>query len=95
MSSISSDTRFERFVSKLMTAGKLPSSRLSELTRCKCPKSDEIIDEINLRTSKMIEYALKFDKTGVFAFDYGTMSQMMSDAVSQSGVGYTIDRTLS
>ena len=95
MSSIGTDTRFERFVSGLMTAGKLPPSRLSELTRCKCPKSDEIIDEINHRAGRMIEYAMKYDKTSVFAFDYGTMSQLMSDAVSQSGAGYPIDRVLS
>ncbi len=95
MSSVGTDTRLERFVSKLMTAGKIPPSRLAELTRCKCPKSEEIIEEINHRASKMIEYAIKFDKTSVFAFDYGTMSQLMSDAVSQSGAGYPVDRVLS
>lgn len=95
MSSIGTDTRFERFVSVLMTAGKLPPSRLSELTRCKCPKSEEIIEEINHRAGRMIEYAMKYDKTSVFAFDYGTMARLMSDAVSQSGAGYPIDRVLS
>ena len=95
ISSVGSDTRLEGLVSKLMTAGKIPTSRLSELAGGKCPKSGEIIEEINRRASAMIEYAMKFDKTSIFAFDYGTMSQLMSDAVSQSGAGYPVDRVLS
>lgn len=95
LSSVAQENTFGRLVSALMNAGRVEPSKLGDFARAKCPKGEQIIDEINQRASKMIEYAVKFDKTKIFAFDYEAMSQLMSDAVSQSGAGYTIDRILS
>ena len=92
---IARDDMIRRLADKLMNGGRIEPSKIADLTKAKCPKRDEIINEINSRTAKMTEYAVKFDKTQIFAFDYEAMSKLLSEAVLASGTGYPIDKVLS
>ena len=95
LDNISRDDTIRRLADKLMNGSKIDPEKITDLTKAKCPKRDDIIREINARAAKMTEYAIKFDKTQIFAFDYEAMSKLLSEAVLASGTGYPIDKVTS
>lgn len=92
---ISREDTIRRLAEKLMNGSKIEPSKITDLTKAKCPKQDAIIREINSRAAKMTEYAVKFDKTQIFAFDYEAMSKLLSEAILASGTGYPIEKVTS
>lgn len=92
---LNSDPMPARLASKLMAVGKLDRDKLYDMTKLNCPNLGEIAGELNVCTTKLMEEAIRENKTQIFAFDYEAMAQMFSDAVSASNVSFSVDRVLS
>ena len=84
-----------KLASNLYLGGKLNPDQLWEITRVRCPYLDTLSQELNALSAKMLEEAIRDDKTKVFALDYGIMSKMFADAVSGDGDPVPTDRVLS
>lgn len=84
-----------KLASRLMNAGRIDRERLYEITRVRCPHLDAIAAEISALSARMLEEAIREDKTRVFALDYGIMSQMFADAAAESDMRMPVDKVLS
>ena len=92
---LASDSRTEKLASRLMSAGKIDREHLYEITRVRCPMLDVIAAEISACTARMMEEAIREDKTKIFALDYEAMAQMFADAAAEGDGGLPVDRILS
>ena len=94
-----SDSEAEKISVKLASdiymGGKLNRDHLWEITRIRCPYMDTIAQELNALSARMLEDAIRDDKTKVFALDYEVMSKMFADAASCEGNSISTDRALS
>ena len=94
-----SETESEKISAKLASnlylGGKLSADHLWEITRVRCPYLDTLSQELNVLSAKMLEDAIRDDKTKVFALDYGIMSKMFADAASPDGEPVPADKVLS
>lgn len=84
-----------KLVSNLYMGGKLNQDHLWEITRVRCLHLDTIAQQLNELSIKMMEDAIRDDKTKVFALDYGIMSKMFADAAVSEGDKIPADKTLS
>ena len=78
-----------------MASGKIDRERLYDITKVKCPMLDAIAAEISACSAKMLEEAIREDKTQIFAFDYEAMAQMFADAASGGNLNFNVDKVLS
>lgn len=85
----------ERLASRLMASGKIDRERLYDITKVKCPMLDAIAAEISACSGKMLEEAIREDKTKIFAFDYEAMAQIFADAASEGTLNFNVDKVLS
>lgn len=85
----------EKLASNLYLGGKLDRDDLWEMTRVHCPHMDELADELNSLAAKMLEDAIRDDKTKVFALDYGIMSKMFADVAAGDSQRIPSDKILS
>ena len=85
----------EKLVSNLYLGGKLNQDHLWEITRIHCPHMDALAEELNGLAAKMLEDAIRDDKTKVFALDYGIMSKMFADAAAYNNETIPWDKGLS
>ncbi|MBQ8495836.1 MAG: SpoIIE family protein phosphatase [Clostridia bacterium] len=67
-------------VDVLIASGKIDREKLYEIIRIRCPHLDDLAEEITAISSKMLQEAIREDKTRVFAFDYETMAKIFADA---------------
>ncbi len=84
-----------KLASNLYLGGKLTSDHLWEIARVRCPYLDTLAQELNALSAKMLEDAIRDDKTKVFALDYGIMSKMFADAASCESEPVPLDKVLS
>ena len=84
-----------KLASNLYMGGKLNQDHLWEITRIRCPYLDTLAQELNALSAKMLEDAIRDDKTKVFALDYGIMSKMFADAASCESDSIPADKMLS
>ena len=84
-----------KLASNLYMGGKLNRDHLWEITRIHCPYLDTLAQELNALSAKMLEEAIRDDKTKVFALDYGIMSKMFADAALCEGESVPADKMLS
>ena len=84
-----------KLASNLYMGGKLNQDHLWEITRIRCPYLDTLAQELNALSAKMLEDAIRDDKTTVFALDYGIMSKMFADAASCDSENVPADKLLS
>ena len=85
----------EKLASNLCLGGKLNQEHLLEITRVRCPYLKTLAQELNALSAKMLEDAIRDDKTKVFALDYGIMSKMFADAASSENDKIPSDKILS
>jgi stage II sporulation protein E len=78
-----------------METGKIDREKLYEITRVRCPHLDTIAEEISALSARLLEDAIREDKTRIFALDYEVMSQMFADAASEGDMRLPIDKVLS
>ena len=90
-----SDKASDKLASRLMASGKIDREKLYEITKVKCPMLDAIAKEISVCSAKMLEEAIREDKTQIFAFDYEAMAQMFADAASEGTIQFNVDKVLS
>lgn len=79
---------------RIMKSGKIPPEKYGEIMRFGCLKKDVIITEINMRAAKMLESALRGDRSRIFAFDYGAAARIIADTVAKSDTVYAVDEAL-
>lgn len=79
---------------RIMKSGKIAPEKYGEVMRFGCLKKDVIITEINLRAAKMLENALRGDRSRIFAFDYSAAARIIADTVAKSDTVYAVDETL-
>ena len=84
-----------KLASNLYMGGKLNQDHLWEITRIRCPYLETLAQELNALSAKMLEDAIRDDKTKVFALDYGIMSKMFADAASCESEAIPADKMLS
>ena len=84
-----------KLASDIYMGGKLNQDHLWEITHIRCPYMDILAQELNALSTKMLEDAIRDDKTKVFALDYGIMSKMFADAASCESESIPTDTTLS
>ncbi len=84
-----------KLASNLYMGGKLNQDHLWEITRIRCPYLDTLAQELNTLSAKMLEDAIRDDKTKVFALDYGIMSKMFADVASCESESVPADKMLS
>ena len=63
----------------LIASGKIDGEKLYEIIRIRCPHLQELAEELSAISSKMLQEAIREDKTRVFAFDYEMMAKMFAD----------------
>jgi|GEM_PF-1269448 len=94
-----SDSESEKIAAKLSSnlymGGRLNQDHLWEITRIRCLYLDTIAQELNALSVKMLEDAIRDDKTKVFALDYGIMSKMFADAAVSENDKIPTDKALS
>ena len=95
LEALESEKASERLASRLMASGKIDRERLYDITKVKCPMLDAIAAEISACSAKMLEEAIREDKTQIFAFDYEAMAQMFADAASGGNLNFNVDKVLS
>ena len=95
VSSSESEKISEKLASNLYLGGKLNQDHLWDMTRIHCPYLDVLAEELNGLSAKMLEDAIRDDKTKVFALDYSIMSKMFADAASCGNETIPSDRILS
>lgn len=69
-----------RMTTSLHSKGRVSADIIPEYMAERCYNIDKIIDEVNLSYSKILEQAVRSDKTEVFAIDYEAMAKLLSDA---------------
>ena len=79
---------------RIMKSGKIAPEKYGEVMRFGCLKKDAIITEINLRAAKMLENALRGDRSRIFAFDYSAAARIIADTVAKSDTVYAVDEAL-
>ena len=84
-----------KLASDIYMGGKLNQDHLWEITHIRCPYMDILAQELNALSTKMVEDAIRDDKTKVFALDYGIMSKMFADAASCESESVPTDKILS
>ena len=84
-----------KLASDIYMGGKLNRDHLWEITHIRCPYMDILAQELNALSAKLLEDAIRDDKTKVFALDYGIMSKMFADAASCEGDSVPTDKMLS
>ena len=84
-----------KLASDIYMGGRLNQDHLWEITRIRCPYMDALVQELNALSAKMLEDAIRDDKTKVFALDYGVMSKMFADAASFESESISTDKVLS
>lgn len=84
-----------KLASDIYMGGKLNQDHLWEITHIRCPYMDILAQELNALSTKMLEDAIRDDKTKVFALDYGIMSKMFADAASCESESMPTDKVLS
>jgi len=93
---LSGDDVIETVTQKLMNAGsRIDKEHIGEYISSKCPKTDEIISEINSRAETMLDKLTGDERVDIFAFDYEATAEMISDAIAQSSGRYAPDRIMS
>lgn len=95
LENLETDKVSDKLASRLMASGKIDREKLYDITKVKCPMLDVIAREISACSAKMLEEAIREDKTQIFAFDYEAMAQMFADAASEGNVGFNVDKVLS
>lgn len=95
LAELETETVSAKLASRLMTSGKIDREKLYEITKVRCPHLDIIAAEISACSAKMLEEAIREDKTRVFALDYETMAQMFADAAAEGDMRMPVDRILS
>lgn len=95
LSELESERVSAKLASRLMSSGRIDRERLYEITRVRCPHLDAIAQEISLVSARMLEDAIRDDKTRVFALDYEVMSQMFADAAAEGDMRMPVDKVLS
>ncbi|MBQ0126081.1 MAG: SpoIIE family protein phosphatase, partial [Clostridiales bacterium] len=95
ISSIPGDDVIENLTERLMGSERITEEKMSTLIGTKCPKTDEIISQINDGAAAVFERALADSRADVCALDYKASAEMISDAMSQSGGRYDVDAALS
>ena len=90
------DDVIESITDKLMNTGvRIDKERIGEFVAAKCPKTDEIIAEINTRAETMLDKLTGDERVDLLAFDYEATAAMISDAIAQSSGRYEPDKILS
>lgn len=93
---IPGDDVIENITKKLMCAGgRVDRERLGEFIAPKCPKTEEIIKEINDGAAAIVDRLTGDDGVDILALDYEAMSGMLSDALAQSSGRYEPDKITS
>ena len=92
---LETDRVSDKLASRLMATGKIDRERLYEITKVRCPDLDRIAAEISVCSARMLEEAIREDKTRVFAMEYEAMAEMFADAAAEGDMRLTIDRVLS
>ena len=93
---IPGDDVIENIVKKLMCAGgRVDRDRISEFIAPKCPKTEEMIKEINDGAAAIVSRLSGDDGVDILALDYEAMSKMLSDALAQSSGRYEPDKLTS
>ena len=95
ISELESEKISAKLSSGLLSGMKMDRERLYEITRIRCPHLDALALEMNALSSKMIEDAIRDDKTKVFALDYGIMSEIFADIAVHAKEKNPADKTLS
>ena len=79
----------------LLSGVRMDRERLYEITRIRCPHLEDLALEMNALSARMIEDAIRDDKTKVFALDYGIMSKIFADIAVRNKEKIPPDKTLS
>lgn len=87
------DDVIESVTSRLMSQGRAERDKISVLLGSKCPKTDEIISDINDGAVDIIERAMK-DNVDIFSLDYESSATMLAEALAQSSGRYEQDKLL-
>lgn len=95
ISEIASEKISAKLSAGLLSCAKMDRERLYEITRIRCPHLEELALEMNALSSKMIEDAIRNDKTKVFAMDYGIMSEIFADIAVYAKKKNPTDKALS
>jgi len=95
VSELESEKISARLSAGLLSGVKLDRERLYEITRIRCPHLEDLATEMNALSAKMIEDAIRDDKTKVFALDYGIMSEIFADIAARSKEKIPTDKSLS
>lgn len=95
ISELESEKISAKLTSGLLSGTKMDRERLYEITRIRCPHLESLALEMNALTSRMIEDAIRDDKTKVFALDYGIMSELFSDIAVREKAKISVDKMLS
>lgn len=93
---IPGDDIIENITKKLMYAGgRVDRERLGEFIAPKCPKTEEIVKEINAGAEALVARLTGDDSVDILSLDYEAMSKMFSDALAQSSGRYEPDKLMS
>lgn len=95
VSELTSEKISAKLTAGLLSGTRMDRERLYEITRIRCPHLENLALEMNILTSKMLEEALRDDKTKVFALDYEAMSDIFSDIAAKDRVKNSADKALS
>lgn len=83
-----------KLTSELHKSGRASRAVIPDHMAKRCSNIDNIIDEINLSCSSLIEQAIKNDKTEVFAMDYDAISRILADSLEADKQDYEEDTSL-
>ena len=95
MGSIPGDDVIENLTQKLMITGRVDKERIGEYIASKCPKTDEIVGEINSGAAYIVDKLTGDERVDILSLDYEATSKMLSDALAQSSGRYEPDKIMS
>ena len=84
-----------RLSETLYSSGVITSDDVPDALSEYCRDPEALIDRINLGYSGMLENLIERDKTEIMAFDYGAMSAVLRDVITQRDGEYEINARLS
>ncbi len=73
---------------RLYQAGRVNKEQISPALSARCAALPQILAQINDGAQKMLEEAMRGDKTSVVAMDYATLGRLVSDTLDQSAESF-------
>ena len=86
---------FDIVIKKLQAGEELKEDDLPEFLTERCKNSDRILHDLEEEAARIIENAVKKDKTELFALDYEAMAEMLEAAAAENDDELEADKALS